>query len=255
MGNMKVMIVEENERFAEDICENINKQDGYEVVEVVHDGKSCLLSSQLKHTDILILNDLLPVIDGLTVLQELNKRGVMPSSVIFINSIPSQYVINQAKIAGARLILQTPFEMGHFINQMKLVTPSKGEQHYTQNELHTLITKCILSLGIVSHLDGFHYLLESVFMIVNDRNLEGSITKKVFPVISKNRHASVSTITKRINYAIHHSWTRSQKEMRDFHKRSNLMEYFSYEPSINEVIGLVINLILPKFTHQLDQSS
>jgi two-component system, response regulator, stage 0 sporulation protein A len=249
MGNVKVFIAEENRNLAEIICESINKQDNYDVINVVHDGESCIGSTRINEADILILSDLLPVVDGLTVLQELKKRAVKLPTVIFISAFTSQYVLNQAKRAGVDLIIQKPFEMDHLINHMKRLNPPKGKQRYAEDDLQNLIAKCLLMIGIPRHLVGFHYLLESVEMIVKDRILEGSLTTKVFPVISKNHHVSASTVAKRIDYAIHYSWTRSEKKQKELNRVTKIMEYFSCEPSICEVIGLVIHILLPKFTH------
>jgi two-component system, response regulator, stage 0 sporulation protein A len=247
MGISRVFIVEENMGVAVKLFDHIQKQDGFEVIEMVSNGESCITSPKLKHTDILLLNDLLPVVDGLTILQKLKELSLLPPNILFLCSIPSPYVRTQAEKAGASLIMEKPFETDDLIEQMKSLTHVKPGKQYKPDDLNRLITKSVLSIGLLNHLSGFRYLIDTIAIILDDRNRSRFITTEVFPIIAAKHNISVNSVARRIHYAIELSWIQSEAEMRKYQKQNHLSKYFSYKPSITEVIALIINKILPEW--------
>lgn len=69
MAKAKVLIIEDDRSLAEVLAYNL-KQAGYEVLSA-HDGQDGLLQAQMKLPDIVILDLMLPVIDGLDVCRRL----------------------------------------------------------------------------------------------------------------------------------------------------------------------------------------
>jgi two-component system phosphate regulon response regulator PhoB len=69
MGKTKVLVIEDDRSLAEVLSYNL-KQAGYEVL-VATDGQDGLLQAQMKSPDIVILDLMLPVIDGLDVCRRL----------------------------------------------------------------------------------------------------------------------------------------------------------------------------------------
>ena len=69
MAKAKVLIIEDDRSLAEVLAYNL-KQAGYEVLSA-HDGQDGLLQAQMKSPDIVILDLMLPVIDGLDVCRRL----------------------------------------------------------------------------------------------------------------------------------------------------------------------------------------
>jgi two-component system, response regulator, stage 0 sporulation protein A len=245
MGISRVFIVEENMEVAVKLYDHIQKLNGFEVIEMVSDGESCMTSPKLKHTDILLVNDLLPVIDGLTILQKLNERSLLLPNIIFLCSIPSPYVRMQAEKAGASLIVQKPYEIDDLIEQMRSLTYKNRRKQYQPDELNRLITKCVLSIGLLNHLSGCRYLIETIAIILDDRHMSRFITTEVFPIIAAKNNISVNSVARRIHYAIELSWIQSEAEMRKYQKQHHLAKHFAYKPSVTEVITLIINKILP----------
>ena len=69
MAKTKILLIEDDRSLAEVISYNL-KQAGYEVL-VASDGQDGLLQAQIKSPDIVILDLMLPVIDGLDVCRRL----------------------------------------------------------------------------------------------------------------------------------------------------------------------------------------
>ena len=69
MGKAKVLIIEDDRSLAEVLAYNL-KQSGYEVL-TASDGQDGLLQAQMKSPDIVVLDLMLPVVDGLDVCRRL----------------------------------------------------------------------------------------------------------------------------------------------------------------------------------------
>jgi two-component system phosphate regulon response regulator PhoB len=80
MAKVKVLVIEDDRSLAEVLSYNL-KQAGYEVI-VSHDGKDGILQAQIKSPDIVLLDLMLPVIDGLDVCRRLRADNTQRDLMI-----------------------------------------------------------------------------------------------------------------------------------------------------------------------------
>src|SRR3954453_17522476 len=73
MPKTKVLVVEDDRSLAEVLSYNL-KANGYEVI-VATDGQDGLLKAQTKSPDVIVLDLMLPVVDGLDVCRRLRADG------------------------------------------------------------------------------------------------------------------------------------------------------------------------------------
>ena len=71
---MRVLIVEDERRMAENIARSLRESAGY-AVDVALDGEDGLYMAQTNPYDLLVLDLMLPKIDGLTLLRRLRDSG------------------------------------------------------------------------------------------------------------------------------------------------------------------------------------
>lgn len=79
---MKVLIIEDDRSLAEVVAYNL-KQSGYEVL-VAHDGQDGLTQARLKTPDIIVLDLMLPVVDGLDVCRRLRADAATKDMMIIM---------------------------------------------------------------------------------------------------------------------------------------------------------------------------
>ena len=72
---MRVLLVEDEHRIADFICRGLSEQ-GY-AVDVAHDGDEALHWVDVGHFDMIILDVMLPIRDGIQVCRTLRQRGVL----------------------------------------------------------------------------------------------------------------------------------------------------------------------------------
>lgn len=82
MENIKVCIVDDNKELTNLLKNYINSQEGMEVVDIAFNGQDCLkMIDQLK-PDVLLLDIIMPHLDGLAVLERLKEKEYMPKVIM-----------------------------------------------------------------------------------------------------------------------------------------------------------------------------
>jgi DNA-binding response OmpR family regulator len=77
---MRILIVEDEKDLAAIIKQGL-EEEGY-VVDVAHDGEEGLYMAESYPIDVMVLDVMLPLMDGLTVLSNLRKKGVQTPVIL-----------------------------------------------------------------------------------------------------------------------------------------------------------------------------
>ena len=83
---------------------------------------------------------------------------------------------------------------------------------YQNNRLERYVTELMLELGVPAHLRGYQYLREAIILSKFDMELVGSVTKLLYPEISKKFHVTDQKVERGIRNAIEVSRERGNTE-------------------------------------------
>ena len=222
MKKIKVCVVDDNRELVGLLEDFISSQDDMEVAGVAHNGQECL--EMLSHTDpdVLVLDIIMPHLDGLAVLERLRdlKKGVLPN-VIMLTAFGQEDVTKKAVELGASYFILKPFDMENLGNHIRQVSgnansftrKSTSTSYRSQTEqkpknLDASITSIIHEIGVPAHIKGYLYLREAISMVYNDIELLGSITKVLYPDIAKKYNTTASRVERAIRHAIEVAWSR-----------------------------------------------
>src|SRR3954467_8983009 len=103
---MRVLIVEDEERLAETVRRGLS--DAGFVVEVVHNGEDGLWAASEHSYDVIVLDIMLPRVNGYKVLEQLRARGVW-TPVLMLTAKDGEYDQTDAFDLGADDYLTKPF--------------------------------------------------------------------------------------------------------------------------------------------------
>ena len=84
-----------------------------------------------------------------------------------------------------------------------------------QHDLEKDVTDMIHEIGVPAHIKGYQYLREAIMMSVEDVEMLGSITKVLYPTISKKYQTTPSRVERAIRHAIEVAWSRGRMETLD----------------------------------------
>lgn len=228
-SKINVVIADDNKEFCNILNGYLLNQRDIVVVGIAKDGIEALKLIEEKKPDLVILDIIMPHLDGLGVLERLNGMNIDPLPRIIVLSAVGQDKITQRAITlGADYYVVKPFDMDVFtkrIRQMFNNTISSDEIKRTisvsentetrinKNEpmdLEAEITNIIHEIGVPAHIKGYMYLREAITMVVNDMELLSAVTKELYPSIAKKFNTTASRVERAIRHAIEVAWSRGQ---------------------------------------------
>jgi DNA-binding response OmpR family regulator len=122
---MRVLIVEDEVRLAENIARSLRESAGY-AVDVARDGEDGLFMAESNPYDAVLLDLMLPKLDGLTVLQKI-RSSKQHTPVLVLTARDEKESIVALLNAGADDYLTKPFDLGELLARTKaLIRRGKG---------------------------------------------------------------------------------------------------------------------------------
>jgi two-component system response regulator (stage 0 sporulation protein A) len=220
---IKVCLADDNQELVNLIEDFISNQDDMEVVGSAYNGQECLSILEETKPDILVLDIIMPHLDGLGVLEKIRERRDLPQpNVIMLTAFGQEDVTKKAVDLGASYFILKPFDLENLIGNIRQVsgkprpvarkqTALRAATSYTEEKplnLSASITSIIHEIGVPAHIKGYMYLREAITMVYNDIELLGSITKVLYPDIAKKFKTTSSRVERAIRHAIEVAWSR-----------------------------------------------
>ncbi|OCL26983.1 sporulation transcription factor Spo0A [Orenia metallireducens] len=218
---IKVLLVDDNRDFCNLIKEYLDQQDEFKVVGIANDGIEALEVVDEVEFDVLVLDVIMPHLDGIGVLEELHSKGVTDKfKIIMLTAFGQEELTQRVVNLGADYYILKPFDLEKLSNRIKQVTSkvatgSRGYKLSTQvNNLNNTknveerITDIMHQIGIPAHIKGYLYLRKAISMVVDEVELLGAVTKELYPLVAKEFNTTASRVERAIRHAIEVTWER-----------------------------------------------
>src|SRR5690625_405516 len=197
----------------------LKEQEEIEVIGVAYDGRECIQMLDDLQPDILILDIIMPHIDGLAVLQQIKeKRDEKTPNIIMLTAFGQEEVMRKAVQYGASYFVLKPFDFDHLLDKVRdvcvqnnthsMVLETGTSRRKEKENIESNITKIMHDIGVPAHIKGYLYLREAIMMVYHDIELLGSITKILYPDIAKKFNTTASRVERAIRHAIEVAWNR-----------------------------------------------
>lgn len=230
-NKITVLIADDNKEFCNILNDYLLNQMDIQVIGTAKDGLEALSLIEERKPDLVVLDIIMPHLDGLGVLEKLNTMNLNPMPRIIVLSAVGQDKITQRAITlGADYYVIKPFDMEVFtqrIRQMFNNTISSEESKQSVSigsiqettkvnlkkepmDLEAEITNIIHEIGVPAHIKGYMYLREAITMVVEDMELLSAVTKELYPSIAKKYNTTASRVERAIRHAIEVAWGRGQ---------------------------------------------
>lgn len=258
MEKLNVAIADDNERMVRLLGEIIKSDDELQVVGTAKDGEEAYEMIKHKEPDVVLLDIVMPKLDGLGVMDKVNNDKTIRKhpAFIMISAIGQEKITEDAFNLGADYYIMKPFDNDMVLNRIKHVknksikrnTDSRKINAYEKADenrkpnLESDVTNIIHEIGVPAHIKGYQYLREAIIMSVNDVEMLNSITKILYPSIAKKYQTTPSRVERAIRHAIEVAWSRGKMDTID--------ELFGYtinngkgKPTNSEFIALIADKI------------
>jgi len=225
---IRVLIADDNVEFAMTLNGYLEKEDEMEVIGMAKDGNEAYEMILEKTPDVVLLDVIMPHLDGLGVLEKLSTSQITKIPLCIMLSAVGQDKITQKAInLGAEYYIVKPFDISLLIKRIKdfkYYEPGSVKGNYASREirqqyieiapeskkdegnLEALVTNVIHEVGVPAHIKGYQYLREAIMMVVNDIDIINQITKQLYPEIAEKYKTTPSRVERAIRHAIEVAW-------------------------------------------------
>lgn len=195
----KLLIADCNEDYRTALASYL--QEHYQIL-CCRSGTEALTLLCQEHPDILVLDLMLPELDGLTLLERITARDIRPM-VLAATPILSDYVNACAQRLGIEYLVRKPCDIAAIAarvqdlsRRLKAPEPRTDPLSYTSNLL--------LSLNISTKHDGFAYLREAILLMGKDPTQ--SVTKLLYPEVARICGCNKDNVERCIRTALDRAW-------------------------------------------------
>jgi two-component system response regulator (stage 0 sporulation protein A) len=242
---LKVFVADDNREFSDLLVEYLEQQSDIDIVGKAYNGKETLDLIADNTPDVLLLDIIMPHLDGLGVLEQIGQMEKRPK-VIMLTAFGQEDITRKAVELGASYYILKPFNMDVLVERIRLLgnghSPAPTVTNLTRpakrTSLEADVTNIIHEIGIPAHIKGYQYLREAIMMVVDEVDLLGSVTKILYPRIAERFDTTSSRVERAIRHAIEVAWSRNNIE--------TIKKFFGYtintergKPTNSEFIALV----------------
>lgn len=259
MEKLNVAIADDNEKMVEILGRMIEADKDLELVGKAHNGEEICSIIKEKEPDVVVLDIIMPKVDGLSVMERFNHDSTCKKTPTFIvvSAVGQERITEDAFNLGADYYMLKPFDNEMLLNRIKHIrrigekrtreisrqnVVRENPETYAKKNLETDVTNVIHEIGVPAHIKGYQYLRDAIILSVNDMEMLNSITKVLYPTIAKKHQTTPSRVERAIRHAIEVAWSRGKMDTID--------ELFGYtvstgkgKPTNSEFIALIADKI------------
>ncbi len=228
-----ILVADDNNDFTATLSSYLEQEEEMEIIGIARDGNEAYDMVLELQPDIILLDMIMPHLDGLGVLEKIADTDMEKRPLSIILSAVGQDKITQKAIAlGAQYYIVKPFDINVLVKRMKELKnyqPAQFKNFITreiknqyidiapekkkdQENLEALVTNVIHEVGVPAHIKGYQYLREAIMMVIRDTEVINQITKQLYPEIAGKYHTTPSRVERAIRHAIEVAWGRGQAD-------------------------------------------
>lgn len=277
MNTIEIMIADDNELVVDMLQSVVETEQNMEIVGRAKDGEELVALIKRKTPDVVIMDMLMPKLDGLAVLEQINQdKSIFKPVFIVLSSYGQPNLTEEAFDLGADYYMLKPFDSETLLRRIRHAYEKRSMERSAEStvrrenvtaldritstekketvsnhvpkavELEREVTSLIQVLGMPASIKGYQYLRTAIMMAVEDTGVLDGITKILYPDIAKRYRTTTSRVERAMRHAIEVAWQRGNTK--------KLNEMFGYtvgsekgKPTNSEFIALIADQIRLKY--------
>jgi len=255
MKKIKLVIADYNKEYLVALKDYFEQDAEIELVAALTDGEELLRAIEIVRPDVLLLDIVLPRLDGIGVLERIRTNIDLPDLKVIVASTFSQdSIIKQTmrhgvdyymiKPVNKRLLLDRIKELANGFSVVENVSMPNFQVirerkaiFSNPNNIRLSITELMHEIGVPAHIKGYRYLIEAINQVYNDEKLLDQVTTELYPMLAEKFDSTKSRVERAIRHAIIVAWTRGNKEMmRDLF--ASIVDIDKVKPTNSEFIAM-----------------
>ena len=157
--------------------------------------------------DVLVLDLMLPGLDGLSLLRAISALGICPE-ILAVSSYVSPYILQMSEQLGVSCLMEKPCSLSQIEGKIRRLLKERNGD--TREDRFVRVSGILLQLGFSAKLRGYSYLREAVLRLAEQPEL--SIIKELYPDIGDSHGVTAEDVEHSIRSAARDAWNHSSRE-------------------------------------------
>lgn len=234
-NSISVLLADDCEEFVKSVKDYLDNQDGITVAGVAHDGREAFELIKETKPDVVLLDMIMPYVDGLGVLKRIKNTNLEKEPVcMMLSGVGQEKATQKAADLGAQYFMLKPFEFDSLterirefggdcsmpvrdkapasVNSDQTAYNDAPKKCYDREDLEVVVTKIIHEVGVPAHIKGYQFIRSAILMAIENIEIINHITKQLYPDLAKMYKTTPSRVERAIRHSIEVAWNRGRTE-------------------------------------------
>ncbi len=226
MKKIRIAVVDDNQSFLNEMQNEIRKSNYFELIGLFEDGEDFLTSAN-KDYDMVLLDCIMPKIDGVEVLKSYKSHGISIKKILCTSNFANDTLMRELQHYQVDYFMLKPLSCKQCLQRCLQImkdthsqwietpddmmgnqTPAVSNEILQKIQLEKEITELLHEIGIPAHIKGYMYLRTAIYETYINMEFLGQITKVLYPEIARKYKTTSSRVERAIRHAIEVAWNR-----------------------------------------------
>lgn len=212
-----LLLVDDNIDFISCCEQQIKQVKNFNLVGIAYNGKEAVEFLENKRADIIILDNIMPYLDGLGVIEYINSIECLRKPKIIVTSVmENNFIINNMRNLGILYYLLKPFTVDILIERIMQMS---SKDIYDINLLEKQIIINLEHLGMSIETKGYLYIKKAIIILIKE-GIDNINISDIYEQLSKTYRHSSKSIEKAIRKSIEITFSKG-----NFKELNGIFEY------------------------------
>jgi two-component system, response regulator, stage 0 sporulation protein A len=193
----------------------------FSIEEYAFDGRQALELTMGLKPDILVLDLIMPFLDGFAVLEELGRNSYEGNTkVVMTSAVSLDFIMKKSESYEIDYIFLKPFDKEIFKRRiLEIMACKKAEavSREARSDPGYVVTKHIKAVGITANIKGYHYLREAILLVHDNFELMSQLTTGLYVSVAEKYNSTPQRVERAMRHAIETAWNKGNvKVLEDF---------------------------------------
>lgn len=240
MERIGVALAESDRLICEKFETKLEQEDSLNLVGIADNGLDAWEIIIKNQPDVVVMDILMPYMDGLEILDKINRNiGIRRPKIIITTVMSNDAIVKEAFRRGVDYYIVKPYDENMIATRIKqLYFESQREENSATYSIDAAIESNLSRLNFPVNLKGYQYLISAIKEVVIDDEMLYGVTKVLYPEIAKKHQSTAARVEKAIRHAIEVAWSRcDEKTILEFWNNNKFQS--KRRPTNSELIAII----------------